>query len=58
MATRDEILVALEGRYAAASREQKGRLITELAALTGCHRKHTALQRNIRQGMHPFRLNR
>ena len=31
MATRDEILVALEWRYAAASREEKGRLITELA---------------------------
>ena len=42
MATRDEILVALEGRDAAASREEKGRLITELAALTGYHRKHAA----------------
>jgi len=42
MATRDEILGALVGRYAAASREEKGRLIAELAALTGYHRKHAA----------------
>ena len=42
MATRDEILGALVGRYAAASREEKGRLITELAALRGYHRQVTA----------------
>jgi hypothetical protein len=42
MATRDEVLGALVGRYAAVSREEKGRLITELAALTGYHRQHAA----------------
>jgi hypothetical protein len=40
MATRDELLAALTGRYREASRAEKGRLLGEFAELTGYHRKH------------------
>lgn len=42
MATRDELLVALTTRYGQASRVDKGRMVTEFAAVTGYHRKHAA----------------
>ncbi len=42
MATRDELLGALVVRYRGASREEKGRILAEFAAVTGYHRKHAA----------------
>ena len=42
MATRDELLDALRGRYGEARRVEKGRILTEFAAVTGYHRKHAA----------------
>lgn len=42
MATRDELLGALVGRYRGASRAEKGRILTEFAEVTGYHRKHAA----------------
>src|SRR5687768_6902476 len=40
MATRDERLGALVERYREARRTEKGRILTEFAAVTGYHRKH------------------
>ena len=40
MATRHELLAALAGRYAASSREQRGRILAEFTAVSGLHRKH------------------
>lgn len=42
MATRDELLNAVVGRYAEARRTEKGRILTEFAEVTGYHRKHAA----------------
>jgi hypothetical protein len=38
MTTRDELVVALAGRYALGSRTDRGRMLDEFAALTGHHR--------------------
>jgi len=40
VATRHELLAALVGRYAASSREQRGRILDEFTAVSGLHRKH------------------
>jgi hypothetical protein len=40
MATRDELLTALTGRYQSSRRQEKGRILDEFAAMTGHHRKH------------------
>jgi len=43
MATRDELIVVLRGRYAGASRcsrAQRGRILDEFSAVTGFHRKN------------------
>src|SRR6195952_3447221 len=40
MATRDELVVALAGRYASSSRTDRGRILDEFTALSGLHRKH------------------
>ena len=40
MATRDELVVALAGRYATGNRMERGRLLDEFVALSGLHRKH------------------
>ena len=40
MTTRDELVVALAGRYALGNRADRGRMLDEFAALTGHHRKH------------------
>jgi len=40
MTTRDELVMALAGRYARGSRVERGRMLDEFAALTGHHRKH------------------
>ena len=38
--TRTEILRAIRGRYREASKRDKGRMLDEFVAITGCHRKH------------------
>ncbi len=40
MATRRELLAAIRQRYGAATREEKGRILDELVAVAGYHRKH------------------
>ncbi len=40
MATRDELITAVSERYGGASREDRGRILDEFAAVTGLHRKH------------------
>ena len=40
MATRDELVVAVAGRHARASRLERGRILDEFVAVTGLHRKH------------------
>jgi len=42
MATQDELLSALRSRYERSSRLEKGRVVTEVVALTVYHRKHGA----------------
>ena len=49
MTTRDELVMALAGRYAAGSRVERGRMLDEFAALTGHHRKHA--MRLLRAGL-------
>ncbi len=49
MTTRDELVVALAGRYALSSRVDRGRMLDEFAALTGHHRKHA--MRLLRAGV-------
>jgi hypothetical protein len=60
MATRDELVVALAGRYAASSRKERGRILDEFAAVSGLHRKHAmrllrAGRRGCRSGPRPAR---
>jgi hypothetical protein len=40
MATRDELVGAIAGRYAQGDRAERGRIVDEFAAVTGFHRKH------------------
>ena len=40
MATRDELVVAVRGRYANSGRGEKTRILDEFVAVTGFHRKH------------------
>ena len=40
MATRDELIAALSGRYGAAGRIERTRILDEFVAVTGYHRKH------------------
>jgi hypothetical protein len=49
MATRDELVVAVAGRYALGNRMERGRILDEFAAVTGHHRKHA--MRLLRAGM-------
>ena len=46
--TRTEILRAIRGRYREASKRDKGRMLDEFVAITGCHRKHAV--RLLNQG--------
>ena len=39
MATRDEVMAALAGRYGEANRQNRGRILGELVAQTGDYRK-------------------
>ena len=49
MATRNELVAALAGRYAASNRQERGRILDEFTALSGLHRKHT--MRLLRSGL-------
>src|ERR1700722_18987545 len=40
MATRDELVMSVAGRYALGNRGERGRILDEFAAVTGHHRKH------------------
>jgi hypothetical protein len=40
MRTRDELLKAVAARYRAATRREKGRILTEFVEISGYHRKH------------------
>lgn len=48
MGTRDELLEAVVARYRAATRTEKGRILTEFAEISGYHRKHA--ERLLRRG--------
>jgi hypothetical protein len=48
MATRDELVVALAGRYASSHRKERGHILDEFAAVTGLYRKH--VMRLLRAG--------
>jgi hypothetical protein len=37
MVIRDELVVALAGRYAASNRKERGRILNEFAAVSGLH---------------------
>ena len=60
MTTRDELVVALAGRYALGSRADRGRMLDEFAALTGHHRKHAMrlLRAGLSNGPSSLRPNR
>jgi hypothetical protein len=40
MATRDELIAAIAGRYARGDRAERGRILDEFTAVSGFHRKH------------------
>jgi len=48
MATRDELIAALAGRYSRARRIERSRILDEFVAVTGYHRKHA--MRVLRSG--------
>jgi hypothetical protein len=49
MATRDELVAAVAGRYAQGNRMERSRILDEFAAVTGHHRKHA--MRLLRTGL-------
>jgi hypothetical protein len=60
MATRDELVAAIAGRYSQADRMERGRILDEFTAITGFHRKHAmrlfrAGQPSQRSGPRPGR---
>ena len=56
MATRDELMVALKGRYVSSDRQERGRILDEFVALSGLHRKHA--MRLLRAGQPGRRFGR
>ena len=60
MTTRDELVMALAGRYALGSRADRGRMLDEFAVLTGHHRKHAMrlLRAGVSNGRSAPRPNR
>jgi hypothetical protein len=44
VSTRDELVVALSGRYASSNRKERGRILDEFVAVSGLHRKHALRQ--------------
>jgi hypothetical protein len=56
MVTRDELLAAIRSRYGEASRAEKARILDELVAVSGYHRKHAI--RLVGSGPKPRRTPR
>jgi hypothetical protein len=50
MATRDELVAAIAGRYAQGDRAEPGRILDEFAAVTGFHCKHAMRVLRVGQG--------
>lgn len=52
MGARREVVSAVTERYRLAKQTEKGRILDELCATTGWHRKHSvrALRRRLREG--------
>ena len=40
MSTRNELVVALSGRYVSSNRKERGRILDEFVVVSGLHRKH------------------
>jgi hypothetical protein len=60
MATRDELVAALSGRYGSSTRKDRGRILDEFTAVSGLHRKHAmrllrAVRSERRGGVRPER---
>ena len=60
MATRNELVAAIAGRYVQGDRSERGRILDEFTAVTGFHRKHAmrllrAGRVNLRSGPRPGR---
>lgn len=55
MATRHELITALQGRYCRSGRSEKARILDEFVALTGYHRKHAI---RVLTGPPPTRIER
>jgi hypothetical protein len=56
MAARRELLAPIRHRYGAATREEKGRILDELVAVAGYHRKHAIrVLRQRESGVEPRR---
>jgi len=51
LSARREVTAAVAERYRAAGRQEKGRILDELCATTGWHRKHAV--RTLRATAHP-----
>lgn len=49
--TRTEVLSAIRNRYRDASKKDKSRMLDEIVAIVGCHRKHAV--RLLRRGEEP-----
>ena len=54
MSTRDELVVALSGRYGSSNRKERGRILDEFVVVGGLHRKHA--MRLLRAGRSGQRL--
>ena len=50
---RAELLGAIRSRYIQATKKDKGKILDELAALVGCHRKHA-----IRMFSNPTKMDK
>ena len=56
MSTRNELVVALSGRYVSSNRKERGRILDEFVVVSGLHRKHA--MRLLRAGQSGQRLGR
>jgi hypothetical protein len=58
MGARREVVSAVAERYRSAKRTEKGRILDELCATTGLHRKHAVRAFRRRDGIHASRERR
>lgn len=54
--SKDDLVKAIHPRYLQADKVEKGRILDEFVAATGCHRKHAI--RRLRQGIPEYRRER